>query len=269
MQKTIFDYKEYKAYLNDTIEKAPKKGHGMRSALAQAAGCQTAYISQVLNGSAHLSLEQAEGINRFLGHQRDEAQFFLLLIQYDRAGTPALKDRLRGQITELIERRLVLKNRLDVKKTLSREHQATYYSAWYYAAIHILLTIPEFRTVSAIAKRIGLPSKRVSEVLEFLISVGLAERAGDSYRVGATRIHLESDSPLIAKHHANWRMQAIQALDRGAEENLHYSSVVSVSKDDLLKIKSMLVQSIESAKAVIKDSKEETLCGFSLDFFNL
>src|SRR5258708_7490388 len=96
--REIFDYIDYKQYLADTIRKLPLKGHGFRSRMARAAGCRVAFISQVLNGRLHLSLEQAEAINVLLEHPSDEGDFFLLLIQYGRAGSRALQERLKSQI---------------------------------------------------------------------------------------------------------------------------------------------------------------------------
>jgi hypothetical protein len=48
----------------------------MKGKMAKAAGCHTAFISQVLNGSLHLSLEQAARLNSFFQHTKDEARFF-------------------------------------------------------------------------------------------------------------------------------------------------------------------------------------------------
>lgn len=50
---------------------------------------------------------------------------------------------------------------------------------------------------------------------------------------------------------------------------LHYSSVVSVSAADVQTLKSLLVKAIDDAKNIIRDSAEQELHSFSLDFFNL
>jgi hypothetical protein len=63
-------------------------------------------------------------------------------------------------------------------------------------------------------------------------------------------------------------MKAIQALER-QKDNLHYSSAVSLSKQDIMKIHSHLVDSIQQVKATVRDSKEEELYCFALDFFRI
>lgn len=270
-KKDIFDYRDYKAYLQAYIDSKPKGGRGVRLALANHIGSPVSHISQIFNGKSQLSLEQAEGVNEFVGHTDDEAQFFLLLVQKGRAGTPALKKRLDLQIQQIIERRLLLKDRLGVKQPLTKEAQATFYSSWLYGAIHVMLTIPKFQNKESISKHLGLSVKRVNEILQFLVSVGLAvQKENGRFDVGTARIHLGSESDLISKFHTNWRMKAIQSLEsENANLDLHYSSAVTISEADFLKIKSLLVKSIEETKTIIKDSPAESVFSFCIDMFRI
>lgn len=270
MDKEIFDFEDYRAYLNSWIKSQPKNGRGMRALLAKDMSSPVSHISQVLKGLTHFTFEQGEEINSTLGHTAEQAEFFLLLLQFGRAGTPKLKNRLREQIHKVRTGRLILKKRLEVKTTLNNESQAMFYSSWHYTAIHILLTIPQFQTKETVSKALGLSLKRTNEMLEFMLSLGLIELKSGRYTVGTTRVHLGSDSPMISKHHINWRLQAIQSLEKeDFLEQLHYSSVVSIAKDDVLRIKAILVKAIENAKNVIRDSKEEELHSFCLDFFKV
>lgn len=269
MKNSVFDYKDYKKYLVDALDKGPTGGRGSRSALAAAAGCQTAYVSQVFNGNANFSLEQADLINKFLAHGAEESDFFMLLVQHARAGTKSLQGYYLNQINKTLERRLVLKDRLDVKKTLSREDQVQYYSRWYYSTVHVALSIPELQTKEALAKYLGLPLSQVAEILDFLVSVGLADHEKGRFKIGAARLHLGSDSTMISNHHSNWRMQAMRSLDRGANDDMHYSSVVTMSKDDVVKLKLLLVEWLKEAKALIRESKEEEVHAFCVDFFKV
>jgi hypothetical protein len=58
MKNSIFEYRDYKTYLNDTLEKRAREFNerGIRSRLSEAIKCHTAYVSQVLGGNAHFSL---------------------------------------------------------------------------------------------------------------------------------------------------------------------------------------------------------------------
>ena len=64
---------------------------GCMGILAETIGCQVSHITNVLSGSGHFNEEQAESAARFFGLNLHETEFFLLLIQYVRAGTTSLK----------------------------------------------------------------------------------------------------------------------------------------------------------------------------------
>jgi uncharacterized protein (TIGR02147 family) len=271
MEKDIFEYRDYKAYLRAAIASKPKGGRGIRIGLARSLGCPVSHISQILNGSSHLSMEQAEGVNQFFGHSPVEASFFLLLLQFSRAGTPQLRKRLDGQIREFLDRSLALKQRLDIKDSLSVEDQAIYYSSWLYGAVHVMVSVEELKTKEALSTYLGISLKRIGEILEFLVSIGLVvKKEGSRFEMGVVRIHLPHDSPMIAKLHANWRLQAIRSLEKeDSQRDLHYSSVVTVSENDATRIKSLLMRYIQEIKAIVRDSKEEGVHCFALDFFEL
>src|SRR5437660_270087 len=112
---SLFEYRDYKAYLRDLLSQMPAQGYGVRSKLAQALRCQVAYVSQVFNKEIHFSLEQAEELNRFFGHSHEESDYFLLLVQSARAGTRALKDRIQAQLEQRRKTHLNLKDRAGVK----------------------------------------------------------------------------------------------------------------------------------------------------------
>lgn len=208
-------------------------------------------------------------MNQLLNHTDEEADFFQLLVQLERAGTPALKSRIQKKIKKILNDRLVLRNRLEFEETLSREDQAIYYSSWYYAGVHVAVAVPALQTREALVRALGLPVSRVTQVLEFLVSRGLVDESKGRYSTGDTRIHLESDSPMIAKHHVNWWMQALQAIEKEHSNELHYSSVITAGESDIPRIREVMVKAIEQIREIVKPSKDETLYCYTLDLFHL
>jgi uncharacterized protein (TIGR02147 family) len=266
--KSVFEYSSYKRYLAVCLGGEGRRT-GRRTDLARHIGCQTTYISQVLHGEANLNMEQAFRASEFLGHNPDERQMFLLLVQTERAGSTELRRYFRSQVEELLQRRLVIKNRLKHKEGLDRVDQAVYYSRWHYACIHMMVTIPELQTKEAIAEYLGLPLGEVSAVLDFLESCGLLECHGDRYRDRGLHIHLGHQSENIQKHHTNWRLQALRSLDRNDPHDLHYSVVVTLARKDVAKIKERLIQTIQENLKDIEPSKEEVLYCQTMDFFEV
>jgi uncharacterized protein (TIGR02147 family) len=268
MSKNIFEFNEYKAYLAHRVG-GHRQRRGLKSLVAKTLKCQPTYVSQVLNGSADFSPEQAEVLNRFFGHSREESLFFLLLIQKNRAGTRSLKEFVQSQLDEMQTKRLVISQRLGQKAKLTQEQQATYYSSWHFAAVHVALTIPSLRTRESIVQHLRIPSKKVDEVLKFLMEAGLANTDGRMYSTTAVQIHLGNDSHNITKHHSHWRQQALESLDREELSDLHYSTILSLSREDVLRIKNRILDEIRANQAIIKDSPEEELFAYTVDFFSM
>jgi uncharacterized protein (TIGR02147 family) len=265
----VFEFQDYKRYLSEWIASQPNGGRGVKSKIAERARCHLAYISQVLTGHSHFNLEQAESLNTLLEHGEDEAHFFILLVEHARAGTHSLKKYFEQQIQKVLNQRLQLKNRFTDKKALSLEHQSIYYSHWAYCAVHMAVLNPELRTPGAIARYFDISVSKTVEILDFLSSVGLVKNEKGRLSAGDVRIHLAHDSPMISKHHSNWRLQAMRALERETPQELHYSGVVSVSREDLPKVRETLVRAMEQVRAIVKDSKDETVYCYALDLFGL
>jgi uncharacterized protein (TIGR02147 family) len=269
MKDSIFDYRDYKKYLRDFISSQPSKGRGLKSGIANAVQCQTAYVSQVLNGHAHFSLEQADKINKLFSHSKDEAKFFILLVEHQRAGTASLREYFQHEIEIELQKRLVIKNRVQSQKNLTLQEQAIYYSAWYYVAIYVAISLPTFQDKQILSKYFGLSMTKVTEILDFLETTGLIKHEKGKYTIGTTQLHLATGSPFSPQHHSHWRHQAIRSLNRDQGLDLHYSTVVTISDEDVIKIKSILVKTIENTDQIVRDSKESSIHCLAMDFFRL
>lgn len=262
----IFQIDDYKEYVKNALS---LRGHGARLKLAEALKCHSAYITLVLNKDAHFNIEQALEASAFFNLSSEEEEFFLLLLQYNKAGTKKLRDYTWKKIKEIRETRALVSNRIKGNEELDEVTQAKYYSRWYYAAIHVLVTIPGKKTKNSIAAYLGLEMATVNEAINFLESCGLIVHSKTSYETGKTKVFLSGDSPFIVQHHQNWRLSAMDNIIRPRKENLHFSSVYTLSEKDFIKIREKLLENIQEVWRVVQPSKEEKLCAFNLDFFEL
>lgn len=265
--KSIFEYEEYRDFLTDHLS---SQGKGAKLRLAEILTCQPGYISQILAGTANMSPEQAEKFTSEMGWSSPMTQYFLLLVAHARAGTTGLKKHLAGELSRHRGEAQVLKNRFKPEKVLSVEDQATFYSSWHYGAVHVSVSIPGCESETGLAKYLDLPLKRVNEITQFLLRVGLIKQdAGDRLVIGNTQIYIGADSPLISKHHTNWRLRAIEAQDRYKENHLHYSSVVSISEKDIHRVRELMATAIEKIRAIIRESKDEKCFSYAMDLFEV
>lgn len=272
MKSSIYDYDDYKSWLISRLER------GSRKALSDAIGCQMSHLSAVTNDDAHLSLEQAEGVARFLSLNNDETEFLLLLVQKNRAGTPSLKRVLDRQLNVFREKRKNLKERLAMSDQLATDQESLYYSSWQFGAVHVALSLPETNTPEIIGARLGISIGRVRDILDFLCLNGLAEIRGDKYHIGRSQVHLSKSSPFVARHHINWRLRAIASLegaigsesrDTVSTSELHYSSVVTLSKKDFDRVHETVAAALSEALKIITSSPEEDAAILSIDWMRL
>ncbi len=265
---SIFDEKDYRKYLEARLG-SKRSRTGLRKKLAVAIQVHTTFVSQIMASQSHLSLEQAESCNTFFQHSEEESEFFILLVLRDRAGTKKLRDRFQRSIDAILKKRLNIKSRIEKSESIEREDREKFYSSFIYGAVHVLTSIPEFQTIDAIARAASLPVRRVKEILEFLSRIGLVNQESDRYISTSQHVHLESDSELILKHHANWRNQVVNRLHFKDPEDLHYSACISISKNDVPILREALLSQLKKNVEVISKSKEETAYILAIDFCKL
>ncbi len=268
-QREVFQYRDYKTYIRDWILEHPNRGHGMKVRLARAAGCQTSYLSQVLKGAPHLSGEQIESIAREMGLNDKETRYLYFLLLLARAGTTDLKKLISSELKAIEDDRKKLANRILEKVEIDPEVQALYFSSWVYAAVHLVATGRSIKEIPALANELGLSKAEFHRVVQDLKKMGVLTESAGKLKAGVVRIHLPSDSPHIVQHHTNWRLRALGDIGKRSKDAFHYSSVVTISKEDAEAIHARLLIEIESVRSIVEKSPEEKAYCFNLDFFRL
>ncbi|MEM7647383.1 MAG: hypothetical protein AAF203_10770, partial [Pseudomonadota bacterium] len=87
---TLFDYNDYREYMEFKL-RSDQFGRGGKARLAQHLGCQPSFVSQVLKGKSSFSLEQAFKVNALFNHNPLEREYFMTLVEWDRAGSTELR----------------------------------------------------------------------------------------------------------------------------------------------------------------------------------
>ncbi len=96
----VFSYLDYKAFLIDLIK---ANARGYQTALAKAINCQAAYLIQVLKKKGDLTGDQALKATEFLGLNEESQDYFMLLINFSRSGSPELKSYYRDKIAKQLK----------------------------------------------------------------------------------------------------------------------------------------------------------------------
>lgn len=242
---------------------------GRLTALARELNCQPSYLSQVIAGKVPLSVEHALTIAREAEWSADESRYFLLLVQRDRAGSAALRAFHEADLAELRKKHQRISERIPVDERLSIDNQIRYYSSWVYAAIHVLSSIPQYQDRRRLRKLLRLDPTEFETILRELAHSGLVVVKGEKVTIGSRRLHLPAGSPLLARHHAQWKLRAVEASSRPKAENLHYSGLLAISRDDSAKVREILLAAIGEIEAIIRVTKPEDPIVINLDAFGL
>ncbi|MGZ3699053.1 MAG: TIGR02147 family protein [Bdellovibrionota bacterium] len=267
----VFDFENYKEYVVKVIKTMPKRGYGQYRKIALHLGVNSVVVSQIFKGSRELTAEQALSLSEYLGFTTLERDYFLLLVQLDRAGTHQLKKLLLGKLQELREKSKDLKTRLEQDQQMTEEAKALFYSNWYYSATRLLSSVPGFDSIDAIAERLEIPRSTIKAVVEFLVQHGLCIEREGRLQMGPSRTHLESSSPFLSRNHINWRLKGIENMEPQNPDHLFYSGPMSISLSAGQKIRSELVNLIEGVtKTVVDDPKSPSgLSCLNIDWFQL
>lgn len=264
---SIFTYLHYPAYLRDWIQSQPRNGHGVMRAMAEFLNVHPTLISQILKGKKDLSAEHADALCAFMRLSELESDYFLLIVQYGKAGTQALKQRLLKKIEKEQDRSKSISQRLNVEDVFSDEAKNKFYSSWIYSGVRNLSALPSMNSSQQVAEHLRLPRELVQEVVEFLVSHKLCVLTDKGLSYGPQRTHVGADSVWALQHHRNWRSQAEQKMSLKSTQDLFFTFPMSLSKKDAESIRKLLPQWIEEIHKIVGPSPSETVRCLNLDFF--
>lgn len=246
----------------------PNEGRGFISKLAHYMGLNPSFLSQVIKGDKHLSLEQALKVTEYLSLNAQEKEYFLYLIQYERAGTVELQQFFSQKIEGLKKDSQKISRRLSDQKELSANEQSIFYSNWYYSAIRLSTDIPGLPNEKAIAEYLNIPLSKVNALLEFLIGNGLCNKNEERLSLGVKKTHLAETSPYVFSHHRNWRLKAMENYSQFKDKDMAFSAPMTLSKQDFFQVKQELLNAIEKISKTVGQSPSEELACLNIDFFS-
>lgn len=266
----IFQHTDYINVLKEFL--SHNKGQmGIKTELANASGCKLSYLSHVLSGDAHFTMDHAYGASQFMKLKQAEQNFFLLLVQNARSSSREYKNYLCDRIKQLKSENFKVEKIIKSDQTLSQTDYETYASNWLYQAVHIYLTIPQFQRFEKLREKLSIPSEYLREILNDLSRMNLVifEKQNECWRPILKNMHAPITSPITIHRHMQWKMCAIQNMQRKKSESVHYSSTFSLSKSDFDKIKYALLEFIRSSREQALSSPEEIVSHVDISFFEV
>ena len=265
--KLIFDFDSSREYLSHRLEVMPNGGYGQMSRLAEHMNVHSSLVSQIFSGRKSLTIDMAAQVAQYFALGPLETDYFLALVQHERAGTQVLRGAMRRSLDALKSRAADVRQTIVVERALSEQERAVFYSSWTYAAFRQLCAIGRGMDVPSLARILDLPQSAVLHVAEFLVSTGLCIKDGTKYRVGPSSTYIERSSPWARVHHRNWRDRALVAMDYERDADLFYTSPVSLSRADAHHVRRAIADLIQRVNAIVDPSSSEVARCLSIDWF--
>ena len=260
----LYEYFSYKTYLLDLISTTNFKV----STLAEIAGCNRSYFSQMLNGKVQLTTDHIINLAESLDFSELEKDYFVTLGLMERSSLINTKDTLSKKLNKIRQKSQILSKKIKAEEKsfeITDEMKGEYYSNWLYGQIHILTSIEEFQTVDAISNKLNIKPNLIKKILNRLREMHLVIKKELRYVHQSGNLHIPHQSPHNIVNHLNWRMRAIQKVYD--ESGIHYTATFSISKKDIPVLKSHLLEFIKRQRETISNSGTEEIYCFNCDFF--
>lgn len=263
-----FELNDYREIIRAHISQLPKGGRGELARFANHLNVNSTLVSQIMSGTRDLTFEQAMSLTQFMGFNELEIEYFLLLVQLEKAGTQLLKNFFKSKIEELRKKSRKVENRYEHDRKLSDEQKSIFYSSWLYSAIRLFTSIGENgQSLPEICDRFSMDRTRVVGILQFLEKSGLCTIENGRYKMAVQNTFLEKDSPHQLKHHSNWRVKAIELSETLDANELMFTSPISISKSDFGMLREDILKLLNKVSKVVKDSPAENVACLNIDFF--
>jgi len=263
-QKTdIFKETDYRVYIEKKL-KTKNYGRGSKAKLAELLDCKASFISQVLKDKNSFNLEQAFKLNDFFKHDEIEKDYFITLVEYDRAGTFDLKKYFEAKLEELRKKAQLLENRVK-RDELSEADSMAYFSDWNNVLIRRFVDLPNYQNKEALKKKLKLSDTEINKSLEFLLDKKLIIIKDKTYKVGPQKIHMKKGSPLAKFASVQGRLKNIERLDVSCENDFNFTAEVSLSRKNYIEFKKEITNRISSFLKSLEDDNAEKVCSLTVD----
>ena len=270
MTVSIFDFADYKSYLKAWVAAQPNKGRGAYTRIAEATGIHSSSLSQIINGDKDFNIDHVIRLGELLALTAIEMDFLIALLILQKSGQEKSRRYWLQKTESLRLKANAISGRVSPEHDLSEEEKALFYSSWLYAAVHLLTSIPEYTNLPAIVQKLNISMAEGERIVDFLLKAGLLVQDKERLQMGKSSTFLPHSSPLIARHHHNWRIQALQRHEKiDPLTEVSYTGPMTLSLEDAQKVRTLVIELSEKVYAVAVPSSAEVMYCLNVDWLRV
>ncbi len=155
---------------------------GYKKKLSEAGGFHAAYLSQILSETANLTADQASLLCEFWDYDERMSEYFIALVNLEKATSESLKARIIKRLSVLRSLRSQPETVIKSELNLSTKHSQILFSSPDYFAVLAALALPQIRNKEALSNFLKLHEDHLQMILNQLLEMEFIAKDGDYWR---------------------------------------------------------------------------------------
>lgn len=251
---------DYRAFLRQEL--AAKRLS--MAAVATQAGVSAPFLSQVLNGRRGLSEGRAATVAEHLRFDETKSRYFVTMVRYGNARSPALRRALGSELRTLDE---------EAAKTKAIDQDVfAAISQYHHGAILELTRLDEFKPSTPwIARRLGIEPLAAEMAVNRLLRLGLLKASGSTWV--ATDEHVTSGnvpSKAVRRYHAQMMTLATKALEtQPFDQRDARGKTFAVARSQLPELRRLIDQLFRGVTSRGTKARQDAVYHLSVQLFRL
>jgi uncharacterized protein (TIGR02147 family) len=264
------DYREIIRTLVDEHRRTDQKFNF--SVLAKALGVQKTFLSMVMNSNSQLSTDQLFSLSEYFRLSKQEHDYLILLLEYEKTGLAKRKKFIRNRIAAIqLEQR-------SPRKALGHEFVETgdnptadYYLDPFMTIVHQCLALAEFGgDPNKVAQGLGIPDRSIKKIVRTLESLKLIApaRPPGTYSVTKEHVWLAPESPLNSAYYSLFRQVSAYQLAKTPRDQRSVFSVTFTADDKARGlIHEAFLKFLREMESIVKAAESKEVYQINFDLF--
>ncbi len=271
----IYSETDYRVIISTIMDERKKINTSITyQSLADSIRIQKSYLSRVMNGRADFSTDQLFMVCKHLDLTKEDTDYILLLLEYERSLYPERREELLEEIEKIRDEKRDSKHGLKrVEEMKALEFDSSIFSDYYtnsdYALVHMMLAVERMRTnLHEIREALNLTENRFSEILNKLEKMELIENQDGEIVVIKKRLHLPKGSKLEVPHMLLMKQKSSQHL-LGLEktERTSFIATFTSNRKSFKKIQDRFNEFLKDVQTLSSEGKATGCYQFNFDLF--
>lgn len=270
----VFESLDYRSLCSSLAgELKAKTPHWTLQRIAEKIPVHGPYLSNVFRKKAHFSADQLFELTKILKLDPGEAEYVLLLQDWERCASPSRREELKKKIDRERKRAKRTEEHLQAEvRTTAGDAEARYFLNPDLFLVSTFLGIDRFaREPALIAKALQLPEKQIKEMIDELVRMEYFARGkkGEIFPgAKAKSFHLSKTSPLCDPHVALLHLRAQQhQRSLAADENYAFSVTFTGTQESREALHAEFLKFLKRAEQIVKDAPSEDVFQMTFNLF--